>query len=152
MDTRLRQLADVLFKQVDAGAISPEKIAPKLLAHVFILAIERDSNGAVQLRVRLAGTAIDRTVGRSAHGHILEEFIHGPRGAHVIAGFHHCAKTREPIWMRQVVQIESRPARFVEGIAIFLEPDRICGGLVGGDLAVSTNETDFQSSVLQRAT
>jgi hypothetical protein len=149
MDVRLRQLADVLFAQVDIGAIVPERIPAKLLPHVFIFDIERGDR-TPRLRVRLAGTAIDQIVGRSTVGHALEEFIHGPRGAQVIAGFHSCANTRKPIWMRQVVQIEKKPSRFVEGIAIYLAPERICGGLVGGNVALQS-ETAFESEVLTRS-
>jgi hypothetical protein len=52
--------------------------------------------------------------------------------------------------MRQVVQIEKKPSRFVEGIAIYLRPERICGGLVGGDIAMQS-VTTFESQVLSRS-
>ena len=78
MDSRLRELAEVLFAQADTGAIVPDRIPAKLLPHVFFFDIERDaSKRTLQLRVRLAGTAIDQIVGRSTVGHVLDEFIHG---------------------------------------------------------------------------
>jgi hypothetical protein len=83
------------------------------------------------LRIRLVGSALDEAFCRPLRGHTLEEFIHGPRGNEVIASFHHCADTSEPIWMRQVVQMRDRAPRFVEGVAIYLKPERIYGGYAG---------------------
>ena len=67
MDSRLEQLASELFSQADDGMPNPAKIAPKLLPHMFVLDIERDKidSKELQLRVRLAGSAVDSTVGRS---------------------------------------------------------------------------------------
>lgn len=152
MDNRLRQLADVLFVQVDAGLIEPANISGKILPHMFVLDIERDriDPTTLQLRVRLTGTMVDQIVSRPTGGCVIEEFIHGPRGDSVIAGFHHCANTREPLWMRQVVLIEDKAPRFVEGIAIYLAPERICGGLVVGQLAGHLKSGAFERSVLSR--
>jgi hypothetical protein len=151
MDSRLRQLADVLFVQADKGALNPVMITANLLPHVFILDVERDAaKQALRLRVRLTGTAIDGILGRATSGHALEEFIHGPRGDEVLAGFHHCANTREPLWMRQVVQIKGKVARFVEGITIYLPPERICGGLVAGELPAQSTSSSFERDVLFR--
>ena len=152
MDSRLEQLASELFSQADAGVPNPAKIEPKLLPHMFMLDIERDKidSKKLQLRVRLAGNAVDRIVGRSSKSMILENFVHGPRGSLVIDGFHHCADTHEPLWMRQVVLIEGKLPRFVEGIAIYFEPERICGGLVAEDLTEDLPSGRFERQVLSR--
>ncbi len=149
MDSRLRGIADYLLAQTTASAVDPAAIDPQLLPHVYILDVERDTN--VRLRIRLAGTALDEVFRRPLAGHVLEEFIHGPRGADVIASFHHCARTREPLWMRQVVHIKERAPRFVEGVAVFLTPERIYGGLVVGELGFRGGVAGFERTVLPRA-
>jgi hypothetical protein len=136
MDIRLRQIADHLMALRDSAAFKPTSIVAKLLPHLFILDIERDTaKGTPSLRIRLIGTAIDDVFRRPLKGHALEEYIHGPRGNEVIASFHHCANTHEPLWMRQVAHIRDRAPRFVEGVAIYLKPERIYGGLVVGEYA-----------------
>lgn len=142
MDIRLHQIAHQLMTRTQSAEFSPASIGGKLLPHLFVLDIERDlSTRAPQLRIRLIGTAIDEVFRRPLQGHVLEEYIHGPRGKDVIASFHRCAETREPLWMRQVVHIPQRAPRFVEGVAVYLEPDRIYGGLVVGDMAGSVSES-----------
>jgi len=134
MDIRLRRIADHLMTLGDSTAFKPASIDAKLLPHLFVLDIERDpAKGASSLRIRLIGTAIDDVFRRPLKGHMLEEYIHGPRGNDVIASFHHCAETHEPLWMRQVAHIRNRMPRFVEGVAIYLKPERIYGGLVVGE-------------------
>jgi hypothetical protein len=152
MDSRLEQLARELFSQADVGVLNPAEIGPRLLPHIFMLDIERDKieSKKLQLRVRLAGSAVDRIVGRPSKSMILENFVHGPRGSLVIDGFHHCANTHEPLWMRQVVLIEGKLPRFVEGIAIYFEPERICGGLVAEDLTEELTSGRFERQVLSR--
>ena len=136
MDLRLRQIADHLLTLNDSAAFNPASIGVKLLPHLFVLDIERDvSKRVCQLRIRLVGTAIDNVFRRPLQGHALEEYIHGPRGNEVIASFHHCADTHESLWMRQVVHIRDRAPRFVEGVAIYLKPERIYGGLIVGEFA-----------------
>ena len=136
MDLRLRQIADHLMKLKESVSFNPASIGATLLPHLFVLDIERDmSKRAARLRIRLIGTAIDSVFRRPLQGHTLEEFIHGPRGNEVIASFHHCADTHEPLWMRQVVHIRNRAPRFVEGVAIYLKPERIYGGLIVGEFA-----------------
>lgn len=152
MDSRLEQLASELFSQADAGMPNPAKIAPKLLPHMFVRDIERGKihSKKLQLRVRLAGSAVDSIVGQPSKSMVLESFIHGPRGNLVIDGFHHCANTHEPLWMRQVVLIEDKLPRCVEGIAIYFEPERICGGLVAEDLTEYLESGKFERQVLSR--
>jgi len=116
IDPRLRQIADHLMT---LGKIlrhsAPYRSGAKLLPHLFVLDIERDTaKRTASLRIRLVGTALDDVFHRPLRGHTLEEFIHGPRGKEVIASFHHCADTRQPIWMRQIVHIRDRAPRFVE--------------------------------------
>jgi hypothetical protein len=148
MDPILRGIADYLLAQEDASSVNPAAIAPQLLPHFFIIDIERDLN--LRLRIRLVGTALDKVFRRPLVGHVLEEFIHGPRGREVIASFHHCAETREPIWMRQVVCLPDRAPRFVEGIAVYLERARIYGGLVVGEENLPGAESGFERESLKR--
>jgi hypothetical protein len=151
MDNRLRQLADQLFVQSESDVINPAAIAKNLLPHLFILDIEYiDADRRLQLRIRLTGTAVDQIFGRPIGGRLLEEFVHGPRGDHVVAGFHDCARTREPIWMRQVVHIEGKAPRFVEGIAIHLGPSRIVGGLLAGVVSTLSGGNTFEREPLAR--
>ena len=145
IDPRLRQIADHLMKLRDSSAFSPASISSKLLPHLFVLDIERDaSKRTASLRIRLVGTALDEVFHRPLRGHTLEEFIHGPRGKEVIASFHHCADARQPIWMRQIVHIRDKAPRFVEGVAIYLKPERIYGGLVVGEYAGSSAADSFE--------
>jgi hypothetical protein len=149
IDIRLRQIADHLMTLGDSAAFSPASIGAKLLPHLFVLDIERDTpKRTALLRIRLVGTALDDAFRRPLRGHTLEEFVHGPRGHEVIASFHHCANTREPIWMRQVVQIRHKAPRFVEGVAIYLKPERIYGGLIVGEYAGSSATDSFERIAL----
>jgi len=145
IDPRLRQIADHLMTLGDCAPFSPASIGAKLLPHLFVLDIERDTaKRTASLRIRLVGTALDDVFHRPLRGHTLEEFIHGPRGKEVIASFHHCADTRQPIWMRQIVHIRDRAPRFVEGVAIYLKPERIYGGLLVGEYAGSSAADSFE--------
>ena len=147
MDTALRGLADYFLAQKDALAVDPLLIDPQLLPHVFILDVEREPT--LRLRIRLIGTALDSVFQRPLIGRHLEEFIHGPRGWDVIASFHHCAESKEPLWMRQVVHLTGKVPRFVEGVAVYLEPDRIYGGLAVRELCQSRVEPGFERSSLR---
>jgi hypothetical protein len=136
MDERLDKIARYFLSRRHAGEFNPATVGVKLLPYLFVLDVERNSAQEVSgLSIRLVGTEIDRVFRKPLKGRKLEEFIHGPRGANVISTFHHCAKTHEPVWMRQVVRLQNRPPRFVEGVAIYLDPERIYGGLVVGDTA-----------------
>ena len=142
MESHLGRIADFLLAQSDATAVDAASINPQLLPYIYIIEVERDLN--IRLRVRLVGTALDKFFQRPVVGHLLEEFIHGPRGREVIASFHHCAKTQEPIWMRQVVCLPEQAPRFVEGVAVYLRPNRIYGGLAVGELTPSSAESNFE--------
>ncbi len=150
MDTSLRGIADYLLAQKDSSTIDPAAIGPHLLPHIYILDVERGTS--IRLRIRLTGTALDHTFRQPLVGHLLEEFIHGPRGGDVIGAFHHCARTREPMWMRQVVHLKERAPRYVEGVAVYLVPERIYGGLVIGNLGLPGVEAGFERAVLTRST
>ncbi|MBI3676695.1 MAG: PAS domain-containing protein [Proteobacteria bacterium] len=143
MDTKLRRLADYFLSVRDAAAVDPKDIDPALLPHIFILDIER-SDAAPRLRVRMTGTEIGHLFGRALEGGYMEKFLHGPRGGDVIAGFHDCADTHVPVWMRQVVRLPQKAPRFVEGVAVYLEPDRIYGGLVVGEVSRETAIASFE--------
>lgn len=150
MDDRLRRIADHLLPVQDRGPVDPLSIPPGLLPHLFVLSIEPGPpDRPIRLRVRLVGTALDQAFDRALAGHCLEEFMHGPRSAEVIRGFHGCATTREPVWMRQVVRIGDKTPRYVEGVAIFVAPDRIYGGLVVGEAAVEVERAGFKIAPLR---
>jgi hypothetical protein len=146
MDSRLRRLADYLLSRRNAAEFYPASVASDVLPHLFILQVEAKTG---RLRIRLAGAALDAAFGRSVAGHHLEEFVHGPRAEEVLKAFQACAREHTPVWMRQVVRFRDQKPRFVEGIAIFLEPDRIYGGLVVGELPEGTAESSFESRPLR---
>jgi hypothetical protein len=85
---------------------------------------------------------------RTLDGHCLEEFLHGPHGAEVIQGFHECADTHVAVWMRQVVRLPERLPRFVEGVVVYLAPERLYGGLVVGDAAKDAETVPFEKGKL----
>jgi PAS domain len=152
MDARLSQIADRLMKFKSANDVHPRSVGAALLPHLFILGIEKHNN-APRLRVRLIGTSLQQFFGRSLRDHYMEDFIHGPRAAEVIAGFHKVALSHSPLWMRQLVQVSSRVPRFVEGVVVYLPPARLYGGLVAGELAThpglgSSTTAIFESRVL----
>jgi hypothetical protein len=147
MDPRLREISDYLLAQKDWSAINPASIGARVLPHLFVLDIER-SEPAIRLRVRLVGTAIDGVFRRPLKGHLMEDFIHGPRGKQVIESFHHCAATREPVWMRQVAPMKDSVPRLVEGVAVYLAPERIYGGLIVGEAALPSKEATFERTIL----
>ena len=119
MDARLRQIADKLMKFKSAKDVHPRSVGAALLPHLFILGIEKHNN-APRLRVRLIGTSLQQFFGRSLRDRYMEDFIHGPRAAEVIAGFHKVALSHSPLWMRQLVQVSNRVPRFVEGVVVYL--------------------------------
>jgi hypothetical protein len=147
MDSRLARIGTYLLGCASSGDFDPKALDADL-AHVFILDIEPAS--APRLRVRLTGTALDRAFGRPLTGRYLDEFIHGPRGDDVLRGFQHCARTGEALWMREVVEIADKPARFVEGALVHLAPRRIYGGLAFGEWA-HQHATNFERRPLKAA-
>lgn len=126
----------------------PTELSPQLLPHLFILAIEPGEAGLPRLRIRLTGTALDAAFGRRLQGHCLEEFLHGPHSAAVLDGFRHCATARRDVWMRQVVTIANRAPRFVEGVACYVEPELIYGGLMFGEMSIRTAAASFERKLL----
>jgi hypothetical protein len=149
MHQDLRHIADYLLVQRRHAEIHPADMERRLLPHFFVLDIERGECSAdLRLRVRLAGTALDKAFRRSVKGHCLEDFMHGPRSADVLAAFHGCAHTRAPLWMRQVVRVKDTPPRFVEGVAVFIPEERIYGGLVFGEFSPTGQVEAFESAPL----
>ena len=131
MDTRLDRIAEYFVTRNTNAPVDPLTIAPDLLPHIFILAIEHgEPPQPNRLRVRLTGTALDAALGRRLVGHYLDEFIHGPRGAEVLDAFNRCAEDGKPIWMRQVASLNCDALRFVEAVAIRIGHDRLYGGLI----------------------
>jgi hypothetical protein len=152
MDPRLQQIASYFLARRNAAEFSPQSIGPSLLPFLFVLEIERTPLGAVSaLRVRLVGTALDRAFGRPLTGEALESFIHGPRSELVLETFRHCAITREPVWMRQFVYMRERRARFVEGVAVYLDPERLYGGIIVGEVPTRFAPESFESKHLMQA-
>ncbi|MBI2254136.1 MAG: PAS domain-containing protein [Proteobacteria bacterium] len=145
MNPILRQIADFMSKRQSSAAIDPIEIRPSLLPYLYILEVETDATGRRRLRVRLTGTAIDRTFGRSLRGAHLDDFLHGPRSSDVLNGFLACAEHHTPIWMRQVVELHDKPPRYVEGIAYFMEPNLIYGGLMLGEVPGEDVGPSFES-------
>jgi hypothetical protein len=148
MHPRLRVLADYLLKCGGAADVNPREIDAKALPHLFILNIERDADRKLSgLRIRFTGTALDKVFERKLIDRRLEEFVHGPRASDVLAAFHASADTGQALWMRQVVHMQDRPPRFVEGVTIRISPDRLYGGVVVGELATSEG-SGFESQPL----
>ena len=144
MNQRLRRLCEQLRTKRRVAEFSPATIDPDLLPHLFVLDIEPCMD-LVRLKIRLVGTALDHAFQRQLQGHYLEDYIHGPRGADVVECFHQCATSRQSIWMRQVVRIRDHLPRFVEGVAFYLEPARVYGGLIIGELPTDVDEGSFES-------
>ena len=46
--------------------------------------------------------------------------------------------------MRQIVHVRDRAPRCVEGVAIYLKPERIYGGLIVGEYAQSPTAGSFE--------
>jgi hypothetical protein len=148
MDPNLRGIADYLLTRKDAAAVYPAEINPDALPYMFVLEVVPDPE--LQLRIRLVGSALDRVFQRPLVGERLESFIHGPRGADVIASFHHCARTHEPVWMRQILKLKHRAPRFVEGVAVYLAPQRIYGGLAFGEYLLPDASPAFERAILRQ--
>jgi PAS domain len=143
MDERLGHLARYFMGCRHKSEIDPLDVNVDCLKHIFILEIERDDAGAAgRLRIRLTGTSLDTAFGRQLRGHYLEEFIHGPSGHQVLKAFARCAANHEPAWMRQVIEIRGQAPRFIEGVAVYVAPDRICGGLIIGELSKGSHHGD----------
>jgi hypothetical protein len=148
MNPQLRQIADYLLRIASAAEVDPAELGAPLLPHVFVLAVEPAAM-APRLRIQLVGTALDLAFGRPLKGRCIEEFIHGPHAAAVIRGFHDCAAQRTALWMRQVVSIAGRLPRVVEGVAVYLLPDRIHGGLIVGEIADAPAGDSFERRALR---
>jgi hypothetical protein len=149
MDSRLQRLADLFVAYRSAAEVNPRDIDATLLPHVYVLDVESGSSSAsTRLRVRLIGTALSAAFGRPLTGLYLEDFVHGPRAADVLAGFRDCAENDERVWMRQVVRIKDRAPRFVEGVAIPLAPARIYGGLLVGEFVENSGAMPFERKSL----
>lgn len=140
----LATIADYLRDRPNPDAVDPAGMAPHLLPHIFILDIESGEQERC-LRTRLTGTGIDVALDRSVRGKYLEDFLHGTHSAAVLAGFHACAATGEPIWMRQVVKFANRAPRYVEGIAYRIGATRIYGGLLFGEVSNHESSASFES-------
>jgi hypothetical protein len=144
MDHRLRRLSEELRSKRRVAEFSLAAVDTDVVPHLFVLDVEPRLD-LMRLRIRLVGTALDHAFRRQLNGLYLEDFIHGPRGADVVEGFHHCATTRQPIWMRQVVRIRNHLPRFVEGVAFYLDPNRLYGGLIVGELPTDVSEGSFET-------
>ena len=145
----LQRIADYISAHRTRASIDALEIHAALLPHFYILEIEpAEARAPPRLRIRLCGTALDRAFGRAVRGHYMDEFLHGARSTEVLHGFQSCAITRKPRWMRQVVTIADRPPRYVEGVAFYVEPDLIYGGLVFGELSRESGGVGFESREL----
>ena len=149
IDPMLEKIAAYIAAHRSRTLFDPVALSPFMLPHLFILTIEPDAQGAPpRLWIRLTGTALDAAFGRCVRGHYLEEFLHGAHSAAVLGGFCTCALKQEDIWMRQVVQIANKAPRFVEGVACYVEPDAIYGGMLFGELPRGNEPSSFESRKL----
>jgi hypothetical protein len=144
----LADIADCLIAQGGAASLDPAAIPPALLPHIFVLDIDRGAAASVRLRIRLTGTAIDDVLGRRLKGRYLDEFMHGPQSAEVLGAFRLCAESGQPIWMRQIASLGHEVPRYVEGVAIRLNPDRLCGGLMIGEWTSVVRTPSFECAAL----
>ena len=150
MNGTLAELAKYLLSCRVREDFKPMSI-PALLKQVYILDVERGPNAhGTKFRIKLTGTGLDSIFGRAVSGRYLDEFIHGPRGAEVLAAYQQCAQDRAPCWMRQLVNIGNSPTRYVEGIMVYLDPQLIYGGLVAGKLSISS-DSHFEKLPLHEA-
>ena len=139
------RIADYMASRKHRSAIDPLQIDRDLLPHLFLIDVLWEAASPMpRLRIRLTGTALDLAFGRSVKGRYLEEFMHGPRSADVLDAFRGCAKDHAPVWMRQIVEIRHKPARYVEGVAYYLDPDAVCGGLVMGEITTKNPASSFE--------
>ena len=148
MNAVLREIAVFMANRDTRAPFDPLQVRAGLLPYFYVLEVGHDAAGRIRLRVRLTGTALDRAFGRPLRGQFMEDFLHGPRSHDVLRGFHTCARDRVPLWMRQVVAIHDRLPRYVEGVAFFVEPDRIYGGLIMGEVANPIDHPGFESRLL----
>ncbi|MDQ7250813.1 PAS domain-containing protein [Dongia sedimenti] len=149
MNRALMRIADYMAGRKHRSEIDPIEIDPDLLPHLFLIDVLREAASPTpRLRIRLTGTALDQAFGRSVKGHPLEEFMHGPRSADVLDAFRACATNHVPIWMRQIVEIRDKPARYVEGVVFHLDPDVICGGLILGEMTTKNPASSFEKRFL----
>lgn len=150
IDERLRRLTQHLLQCPSAQDFDPVTLDADLWQYLYVIDILTQQDRAdVGLRIRLTGTALDTMIGRALGGERLEQVVRGPHSEKVLAGFQRCAVGREPVWMRQVVKIDKKAPRFIEGVAVYLDPERIYGGVVVGD--VSPAADGFDSRVLRQA-
>ena len=150
IDPRLCFLADYFMSLGHRREVDPAAIGTVLLPMVYMLRLEPQEGKSVRrMRVGLTGTMIDEAMNRPLRNRYLDDFIHGPRGADVLAAYLDCATTHTPFWMRQVGIYREGKRRFVEGIGVYLEPDCIYGGLVLRDImARKTTIPDFVHAVI----
>ena len=147
MDQRLQRLAEYLLRCPSAAAFDPVKLAPDLWQHLYVIDVLTLPEVAERgLRIRLTGSSLETLFGRRLVGERLDHILHGPHSAEVLAGFQRCAMAREPVWMRQIVTIDRKAPRFIEGVAVHLAPERIYGGLLSGQ--VSAAKGGFELRVL----
>ena len=150
MDDRLKRAADYFLQCKHWDEIRPTRIGAEILPHLFSLTIERDSKGRVSgLPIRFTGTALDQIFGRVLTGRRIDEFMHGPRGKDVIAGFSRCADERTAIWMRQIVRMKHDAPRSVEGVCVYVAPERVYGALLAGPMADPAAAASFTLKLLK---
>ena len=88
MDIRLRQIAELLTTLHDSTQFNPALIGAKLLPHLFVLDIERDtSSRPLQLRIRLEPEFLRA-------GNLAPAFKRKPSGARSMRGRCHGNKAR----------------------------------------------------------
>ena len=99
---------------------------PALLPHVWIIEIEPASGDLMQprLRVRLAGTQVERIYGRSLSGIYLESLDWGPHSDRIFASLNRMADEGIGHFLDTSAQIQPRLSRRVRRLGLPLSDDQ----------------------------
>lgn len=107
------------------GDIDASEIPP-LLANIWIIEIEARASGgdSPRLKVRLAGTQIERIYGRSLTGEYLEALDWGIHTAQIFASLNRMADTGDGHFLDASAQIQPRLSRRVRRLGLPLSDDQ----------------------------
>lgn len=115
---------------------------PQILPNLYVLDIvPGDTLNACRLKIRLTGTRVDSLFNTPATDRFLDELVQDTRGVEAFRKFQECANAGTAVWMKQVACFPDRPARYVESVAIRIQPSRIYGGVVSGEYTDCTGSS-----------
>lgn len=106
---RSRELGARLPKRADEFDIL--EIPARFWNSLFVLEVDPSD----RLLVRLTGTTIENHLKRSCKGLYMDDIIHGPRSADVLAAFERCKTQATKLLMAQTVEISTSTTLFVMG-------------------------------------